>query len=46
MEENPWHAIFTPVPIKKELEGKFVVDAAAGEEISVILCKDMSNNGV
>lgn len=32
--------------IKKELEGKFVVDAGAGEEFSVILCKNLSNNGV
>ena len=46
MESNPWHAIFTPMPIKKELEGKIVIDAAAGEEFSLILCKDPANNDV
>ena len=46
MESNPWHAIFTPMPIKKELEGKVVIDAAAGEEFSLILCKDPANNDV
>jgi alpha-tubulin suppressor-like RCC1 family protein len=46
MEENPWHAIFTPMPIKKDLEGKFVIDAACGEEFSLILCKNPSNNDV
>ena len=45
-EENPWHAIFTPMPIKRDLEGKFVVDAACGEEFSLILCKNPSNNNV
>lgn len=41
MEENPWHAIFTPMPLKgTELQGKFVIDAAAGEEFSLILCEN------
>jgi alpha-tubulin suppressor-like RCC1 family protein len=40
------HAIFTPIPIKKELEGKFVIDAACGEEFSIILCKNLSEKGV
>jgi hypothetical protein len=26
--------------IKKDLEGKFVIDAACGEEFSLILCKN------
>lgn len=39
-DENPWHAIFEPMPIKRDLEGKFVVDAAAGEEFSLILAKN------
>jgi alpha-tubulin suppressor-like RCC1 family protein len=45
-EENPWHAIFTPMLIKKDLEGKFVTDAACGEEFSLILCKNPQNNDV
>jgi hypothetical protein len=46
LDENPWHAIFEPSLIKKELEGKFVIDAACGEEMSMVLCKNLSNNGV
>jgi alpha-tubulin suppressor-like RCC1 family protein len=46
LEENPWHAIFTPMPITKELEGKRVVDAAAGEEFSLILVENPANNNV
>jgi alpha-tubulin suppressor-like RCC1 family protein len=34
------------MPIKRDLEGKFVVDAACGEEFSLILCKNPSNNNV
>jgi len=45
-EENPWNAIFTPMPIKGLLEGKFVIDAACGEEFSLILCKNPSSNDV
>lgn len=45
-DENPWHAIFTPVPIKKDLEGKRVIDAAAGEEFSLILVENPQNNNV
>lgn len=39
-EENPWHAIFTPMLIRKELEGKRVLDAAAGEEFSLVLAEN------
>jgi hypothetical protein len=46
MEENPWHAIFTPLIFEGELKGKFVLDAAAGEEFSMILCKNPANNDV
>lgn len=34
------------MPIKKELEGKFVIDAACGEEFSLILAKNPANNNV
>jgi len=34
------------VLIKKDLEGKCVIDAAAGEEFSIILVKNLSENGV
>ena len=45
-DENPWHAIFEPTQITRNLEGKFVIDAAAGEEFSVVVCRDPSNGNV
>ena len=45
-DENPWHAIFEPVQITHNLEGKFVFDAAAGEEFSIILCRNPNNGNV
>jgi alpha-tubulin suppressor-like RCC1 family protein len=45
-EENPWHAIFTPMSLKGLLEGKFIIDAACGEEFSLILCTNPSSNDV
>lgn len=36
--ENPSHAIFEPTLMTGELKGKFVVDAAAGEEHTVVVC--------
>lgn len=45
-DENPWHAIFEPSLIGGPLEGKFVFDAAGGEEFSVIVCRDPSNGNV
>jgi alpha-tubulin suppressor-like RCC1 family protein len=36
-EENPQQAIFTPSQITNNLEGKHVIDAAAGDEFSIIL---------
>lgn len=35
--ENPQSAIFNPVQLLGELEGKFIVDAAAGEEHSIVI---------
>ena len=37
--DSPSHAIFEPVKIEGELERKFVTDAAAGEEHSLIQCE-------
>jgi alpha-tubulin suppressor-like RCC1 family protein len=36
--DNPSHAIFEPTLMSGELKGKFVVDAAAGEEHTVVVC--------
>jgi alpha-tubulin suppressor-like RCC1 family protein len=37
--DNPKHAIFSPTVLSgPNLEGKFVVDIAAGEEHSVVIC--------
>ncbi len=36
--ENPSHAIFEPTVMSGELKGKFVVDAAAGEEHTLVVC--------
>ena len=38
-EANPMHAIFVPQRITGDLEELFVVDAAAGEEMSVIVAQ-------
>ena len=35
--ENPIHAIFEPAKLGGELERKFVVDAAAGEEHTIVV---------
>jgi hypothetical protein len=35
--DNPRQAIFEPVQLLGELDGKFVVDAAAGEEHTVVV---------
>jgi len=35
--DNPQHAIFEPSIIEGELRGKFVVDAACGEEHSLVV---------
>lgn len=45
-DENPWHAIFYPVQVKKGFEGKFVLDAAGGEEFSIIHTRDPNNGNV
>ena len=37
--DNPSHAIFTPALLAGELEGKFVVNAACGEEHSVVVAQ-------
>ena len=37
--ENPTQAIFAPTLLKGELERKFVVDAAAGEEHSIVVAQ-------
>jgi hypothetical protein len=42
--ENSKQAIFTPALITGPLEKKFVVDAAAGEEHSIIVCQARINN--
>jgi hypothetical protein len=34
------------VLIKNSLEGKFVLDAAGGEEFSIFLCRDPNNGNV
>ena len=36
--DNPQQAIFSPTLLQGNLEGKFVVDAAAGEEHTVVIC--------
>ena len=36
--ESPAHAIFEPTLLKGELDRKFIVDAAAGEEHSIVVC--------
>jgi len=36
--ENPSQAIFEPHVLGGELDRKFVVDAAAGEEHSIVVC--------
>ena len=41
--ETPHHAFFTPTLIYKGLEDKFVLNAAAGEEFSVVHCKNAKN---
>ena len=35
--DNPAHALFEPAKLGGELEGKFVVDAAAGEEHTIVV---------
>lgn len=45
-ESSPTHAILTPERIRKDLEGKLVIDASAGEEFSMILCKNPANGGI
>ena len=37
--DNPQQAIFNPVILGGPLDGKFVVDAAAGEEHTVAICQ-------
>eukprot|EP00351_Strombidinopsis_sp_SopsisLIS2011_P006477 CAMPEP_0116875362 /NCGR_PEP_ID=MMETSP0463-20121206/7291_1 /TAXON_ID=181622 /ORGANISM="Strombidinopsis sp, Strain SopsisLIS2011" /LENGTH=133 /DNA_ID=CAMNT_0004520865 /DNA_START=852 /DNA_END=1253 /DNA_ORIENTATION=+ len=37
--DNPIHAFFEPVEFKGELERKFVVDAAAGEEHTIVVAQ-------
>jgi len=37
--DNPVHAFFEPVQFKGELERKFVVDAAAGEEHTLVVAQ-------
>ena len=37
--DNPIHAFFEPVEFKGELERKFVVDAACGEEHSIVVAQ-------
>lgn len=37
--DNPTHAIFTPALLQGELEGKFVVNAACGEEHSIVVAQ-------
>lgn len=43
-ETNPMHAIFVPTRIAGELDGLFVVDAAAGEEMSIIVAQGKKQN--
>jgi len=38
--DNPSHAVFTPALLSGELEGKFVVNAACGEEHSVVVAQE------
>lgn len=42
--ENPKQAIFEPTQIKGPIEKKFVVDAAGGEEHSMIVCQVRVND--
>ena len=37
--DNPQHAIFTPSPLGGDLEDKFIVNAACGEEHSVVVAQ-------
>ena len=37
--DNPAHAIFTPTPLGGELADKFVVNAACGEEHSIVVAQ-------
>ena len=37
--DSPSHAIFTPSLLGGELEGKFIVDAACGEEHSIVVAQ-------
>ena len=43
--DNPSHAIFEPVLLKGELQGKFVVDAACGEEHTIVVCQIRTGEG-
>ena len=43
--DNPQHAIFEPELMRGELTGKFVVDAACGEEHSVVVCQMRNGEG-
>ena len=46
LDENPWHAIFHPVKFGKDIEGKVVLDAAGGEEFTIIHVRDPKNGNV
>jgi len=37
--DNPSHAIFDPELMRGELKGKYIVDAACGEEHSIVVCQ-------
>lgn len=39
-DESPMHAIFSPLKIQENIEGKTVIDAAAGEEFTLVLVKN------
>ena len=43
--DNPSHAIFTPALLGGELDGKFVVNAACGEEHSVVVAQVRNDEG-
>ena len=43
--DNPSHALFEPEMLLGELEDKFVVDAAAGQEHSHVVCQVRNGQG-
>jgi alpha-tubulin suppressor-like RCC1 family protein len=43
--DNPSQAIFEPELMRGELKGKFVVDAACGEEHTMVVCHIRNGEG-